>query len=154
MKSLFSKLIFAASLIALAACGKESDPTTFSIVNSTSNYVLKNVMSGEYDEPTKEYEDMMHHGTLNPGEASTPKLTTSTSRYIFFDGVSNTLLRTEYPFSIIENVTNVLNLYDETTVIPVELKSTTVMAESSFLIFEEAGNPEYLEVQLSEEQNY
>jgi hypothetical protein len=154
MKSFFSKLIFAATLIAFTACTKESDPTTFSIVNSTSNKVLKNVMSGEYDEYTKEYDDMMHHGTLDPGKASTPKLTTSTSRYIFFDGVSNTLLRTEYPFSILENVTNVLNLYDETTVISVKLKSTTDEAESSFILFEEDGIPEYLEVQLSKEQNY
>jgi len=146
-----------AIMLTLTACPGPNEPTTFKISNSTSNTVLTNVMSADYDYISMEYFDTQVHGTLIPGQVSNPVQTSSTSRYVFFAGPSNTLRRTQLPFSILENCENILGIFNNTVTTTVYLsdrKSADTPAGGSFKAFEKEGVPEYLEVELSDKLNF
>jgi hypothetical protein len=156
MKSIFSMLLVCAVITAFTSCFPKpvDDPTTYSILNATTNSTLRGVMSGELINSSG-YSDFQQHGNISPGMTTNPVTSNSGNpRYVFFEGYSNTLLRTYYPFSLVKSTINTFSIFNNTQVISVDLKSSIDSNGDSIAIVRQEGVPEYLEVQLSARQSF
>jgi PKD repeat protein len=124
-------------------------PTTFSILNSTSNIVISGIISAYYDSSQGTYIDLIQHGTLAPGERTASYETTYSSRTIFFSGASNTLLRVKDPYPLTKNAENTLALYDNTIVVVTSLSKDIVKTNKPFSEKNRVEAPAELMVQIS-----
>jgi PKD repeat protein len=127
-------------------------PTTFSVLNSTTNLVLENVVSFYFDASQNSYIDQISLGTLYPSQRSGSVVTTYSSRTIFFYAGSSTLAKVKYPYSITPNVENVL-VIDDATLFELSLvKNSQLRSTGKFLGSDENVSAGKLKVQLSGSQ--
>jgi len=125
-------------------------PTTFSIYNAISWFEINGMYSAYYDPTQGKYINIISHGNLQPLQSTPQFETTYSSRTIFFNVTSSTLVRIKYPYPIKKYIENILDIHDTTTLIPIQsINKDIAKINKSFSDDKQDEATTILEVQLS-----
>jgi len=105
-------------------------PTTYSIFNGTTDFVINGLLSYYYDPIQEALIDKREYGTLLPNHKTLSYETTHDSRSVFFTIASNTLVMVKYPYALTENTETTLGIYDSTLLVGVTLTDNQEIRES------------------------